>query len=78
MEKKKNNPERSICCGAKVVIRGKTTKYYVCLACGKPCDVYLKERRTWAINPTTRVKGDERAKIKQKEIDKEIKEIGHA
>ena len=43
MEKKKSNlSERSKCCGSRVVIRGKTTIYYVCLLCGDACDIYVE------------------------------------
>lgn len=31
--------EKSKCCNANVKIEGKTTHYYVCLKCGKTCDV---------------------------------------
>jgi len=75
MEKKKSNlSERSKCCGSRVVIRGKTTIYYVCLLCGDACDIYVVDRKMWQINPSTKVKGDERDKQKRKESDKEIKE----
>jgi hypothetical protein len=50
----------------------------LCTKCGEPCNIYLKNRKTWKINPATKVKGDERAKIKEKEIKKQIQEIGHA
>lgn len=30
---------KSSCCGAPVRVDGKTTHYYVCIKCGKPCDV---------------------------------------
>jgi len=81
MEKKKSNlSEYSKCCGAKVVVRGKTTRYYVCLACGNACDVYciVKERKFWTRNPKTQIIGDKREKIKDKEINKEIEQIGNA
>ena len=76
MEKIKNSlSERSKCCGAKVIVRGKTTLYYVCLSCGKPCDVYTKERRTWIRNPKTQILKDKREKEKTKLTKKEIDEI---
>jgi hypothetical protein len=54
------------------------TCYYVCIECKQACDVHSNQRRTWKINPVTKIKGDERDKIKEKELNKEIKEIGHA
>jgi DNA-directed RNA polymerase subunit RPC12/RpoP len=79
MTKKRSNlSERSKCCGFKVVVRGKTTMHYVCLACGQPCDIYYNQRKTWIRNPKTKILEDERGKIKEKEINKEIQEIGHA
>jgi len=30
---------KSQCCNANVKVEGKTTRYYVCLKCGKACDV---------------------------------------
>ena len=86
MEKKKSNL-KSDCCRAKVKISGigdfegdksACTQYYVCTKCNKACDVYIPIRKTWKINPSTKVKGDERAKIKEKEINEEIQEIRHA
>jgi hypothetical protein len=38
----------------------------------------IKIRRTWGINPTTKILGDKREKIDKKETDKEIKEMGCA
>jgi hypothetical protein len=31
----------SNCCNAKIIVRGKVTHFYVCLKCGKACDVYF-------------------------------------
>jgi len=79
MEKKKSSiSERSKCCGAKVVVRGRTTLHYECLKCGYECDIYYVERKTWTRNPKTQILGDEREKINKKETDKEIKEMGCA
>lgn len=76
MAKKKNNlSERSKCCNSKVVVRGRTTLHYVCLACGQACDVIFLGRRTWKINPATKIKEDEREKITDKLSKKEIEEI---
>ena len=43
MSKKKNlfsnyKTTLSKCCGAYVIVEGKTTMYYVCLKCKKACD----------------------------------------
>jgi len=83
MGKKKSNL-KSNCCNSDIRIEGindfdkQCTMYHVCKYCNKPCDVHVNIRKTWTINPTTKVKGDKRAKIKEKEIIKEIQEIGHA
>ena len=50
------------------------TCYCICSKCNKPCNIYVPIRRTWKINPATKVKGDERAKIKERQTKKEIKE----
>lgn len=52
--------------------------YYACSCCNKPCDIIYTERKVWKINPQTKVKKDERQKIKRKEIKKEIEEFGCA
>jgi len=81
--KKKSNL-KSICCNKEVRIEGmndfdkQCTMYHVCTYCNKPCDVTVKVRKIWTINPSTKVKGDERGKQKRKEIEKEIREIGSA
>lgn len=54
---------KSKCCKARVVVRGKTTMYYICLKCGEPCDTFLVERKTWQINPRTRVVPNKRKKL---------------
>jgi len=54
------------------------TCYAICNKCNQPCNIYIPIRKTWKINPATKVKGDKREKIKDKEINKEIQEIGHA
>lgn len=35
----KNRKFKSKCCNADVKVEGKTTHYYVCLKCGKDCDI---------------------------------------
>jgi len=73
---------KSNCCNAKIKVEGDEdfkgitcTMYYVCTKCKKDCDFHLDDRKTWKINPVTKVKGDNRGKIKEKLIKKEIKEI---
>jgi hypothetical protein len=80
MAKTKSN-YKSICCNADVRIEGmddfdkQCTMYHVCTYCNKPCDVTVKIRKTWKINPTTKVKGDERGKFKEKLTKKEIEDF---
>jgi hypothetical protein len=50
------------------------TCYCICSECKKPCNIMINKRRTWKINPVTKVKGDKREKQKRKETNKEIKE----
>jgi hypothetical protein len=33
----------SMCCDAPVIVKGRTTRYYICTACGEPCDAYQVE-----------------------------------
>jgi len=35
----KGSHPRSRCCDAYVKLEGRTTKWYVCVACQKPCDI---------------------------------------
>jgi len=85
--KKKNNL-KSLCCNAKVKISmspdffGDTPKtqiigtcHYTCTKCNQACDIYSNSRKTWKINPSTKVKGDNRDKEKDKLTKKEIEEI---
>jgi hypothetical protein len=39
------------------------TAYCICTKCKQPCNVYSKERRTWAINPKTRVIPNKKKRI---------------
>ena len=32
----------SDCCGASVVVAGRTTQHYECTACGSPCDAVTR------------------------------------
>jgi L-lactate utilization protein LutB len=81
---KKKSKEKSNCCHAKVRVSGigdfegdkiACTLYYICTKCNQPCDVYIPIRRTWNINPVTKVKGDSRGKEKEKLTKKEIEEF---
>jgi hypothetical protein len=70
--KKKSNL-KSICCNKEVRVEGmndfnkQCTMYHVCTYCNKPCDVTVKVRKIWTINPSTKV-------IPNKKKDKYIKE----
>ncbi len=70
MKKKNKNRARSKCCNARVVIRGKSTMWHECIKCHTPCDITCAERRTWEINPVTRVAPN----TKKKKLDKIIKD----
>jgi len=35
---------KSICCGASTNIVGDVTKYYVCMKCGKACNILLDKK----------------------------------
>ena len=54
------------------------TCYAICTLCGQPCNIYFPVRKVWTRNPKTQIIGDKRDKVRQKETDKEIQEIGHA
>ena len=80
---KKNSKLKSQCCNADVIKGGRPdfagdnyvcTMYYVCTKCNNPCDLKIKIRKTWKINPSTKVKNDERGKQKIKQTEKEIRE----
>jgi len=32
------------------------TCYYICNKCNKPCNIYVPVRKTWKINPSTKIK----------------------
>jgi len=86
MEKKKSNL-KSLCCNEKVTIvmtkdfYGDNpdkmeigTCHYQCNKCKKACDIFVKNRIKINMNTSTKVKGDDRAKIKDRQTKKEIKE----
>jgi uncharacterized C2H2 Zn-finger protein len=84
----KNNQvsERSQCCNAKVrVIMSKDffgdnpntqiigTCHYECLKCHQACDVIFRARKTWTINPATKIipnKRKQSKKLNKKELEK--------
>lgn len=64
--------EKSKCCSSRVVVRGKRTMHYVCVACGEPCDVYYTTRKTWGRSPAEQIvpnKKKDAPKLTRKEID---------
>jgi len=68
MGKSKNRPSaRSMCCSAKVKIVGNVTMYHVCTKCHEVCDIFYVERKTWEINPRTRVVPNKKHKEDQRE-----------
>ena len=64
--------ERSCCCNAKVKVVGKTTLHYECKKCGCGCDVFYTQRKTWKINPKTRIRLNKKKKNWGKLTKKEI------
>lgn len=80
MAKKKSN-YKSICCNADVRIEGmndfykQCTMYHVCTYCNRPCDITIKIRKTWEINPSTRIVPNKKKKSSTKLTAKELKEI---
>lgn len=81
---------KSNCCNAKVkysdilpdFIGDKNPKigtvYYICTKCGEACDVHINIRKTWTINPKTRIVPNKKKNQKKKIAEQEIKEIGNA
>lgn len=82
MEKIKNK-YKSKCCGAIVKVHTSPdeidkvgcTMYHICTKCGEACDVYLKERRTWNINPAEQIIPNKKKQKSTKLTPKELKEI---
>ena len=83
-KKKSKSNLKSNCCNADIKVGGSPdfiggteicTCYYICTKCEDACDVHLNQRRTWNINPVTKIKGDERGKKKKLFTDKEVKEF---
>lgn len=84
--KKKTNL-KSNCCNAKIKVGGigdfegdkiACTIYYVCTKCQEACDVHIQERKTWAINPKTRIVPNKKKDQQSKQAEQDIKELGNA
>ena len=88
MAKKKSNL-KSVCCNAEIkyseiapdFVRDNPqtmtvgTVSCLCTKCGEPCNIYLKKRKTWKINPKTRIIPNKKKKSSTKLTTKELKEI---
>lgn len=84
MGKKKRNKEKSNCCHAKVRIGGISdfigdkiicTRYYICIKCNQPCDIYIPIRKTWVRKPYEQIIPNKKKKKSTKLTQKELKEI---
>lgn len=81
MTKKKSN-YKSACCNAPIRLGGgvgdfseddkSCTLYAICTKCNNSCDIKSQTRKTWAINPSTKIQKDERKKFKDKLTKKEV------
>jgi L-lactate utilization protein LutB len=83
---KKKSKIKSACCKAPIISSEPAPDFIgdknpsvgtcccICTKCNKPCNFYIPIRRTWIINPKTKVKGDEREELTKKEIKKILKE----
>jgi hypothetical protein len=77
----KKKPLKSKCCNADVRIEGMDdfdqtcTMYHECTKCGNPCDVIIKVRKLWAINPKTRIVPNKKKKNDKLFTDKELKKF---
>lgn len=67
MSSKKKTKLKSTCCDAPVKINDAGL---FCTKCHNPCDYTVKVRKTWEINPKTRIAPNK----KQKNLDKLSKE----
>lgn len=83
MTKKKKNNYKSKCCGAKIRVHYAPddidkigcTMYHVCTDCGQACDIIIRTRRTWTINPKTKIMPNKKKKSSTKLSPKELREI---
>lgn len=57
----------SSCCGQECRVEGKTTQFYVCVWCGKPCDDLMGLMEEMGIKETYegRYHGDQQGKTRQ-------------
>ena len=82
-KKKSKSIYKSRCCNAKVksvtspdeIDKLGCTMVCVCTECNKPCDIYIPERKTWAINPKTRIVPNKKKKNNKLFTDKELKKF---
>lgn len=51
------------------------TMYYTCTGCQEACDVFIPERKTWTINPKTRVVPNKKKQNNKLFTDKELKKF---
>ena len=84
MSKKKKSNLRSTCCKAEIKYseavpdfigddkNSVRTCYCICSKCGEPCNIYSVERKTWEINPKTRVVPSKKKKNDRMFTQKEI------
>ena len=81
--KHKRVKEISNCCGAPAKVYTSPddidklgcTMYYVCTECGEPCNIIFKQRKTWKINPKTRITPNKKLaipKIKERLIEEDL------
>lgn len=79
---KKKSKFKSQCCNAPIRLGGELgdfkdsdkacTLYAICTKCNNPCDIKSQTRKTWNINPSTKIQKDERKKFQDKLTKKEI------
>ena len=83
MAKKKSN-YKSNCCNEKIIVRGIgdfddkdriCTMHFECTKCHMDCNVHIGIRKTWEINPSTRIVPNKKKKSSIKLTAKELKEI---
>lgn len=70
----KETTQRSNCCNYRVKVVGRATLHYECCKCHQDCDIHYVQRKTWVINPKTRIVPDKREEENNKRIKKEINE----
>lgn len=83
MSKKNKSTLKSNCCNSNIRIEGGEdfgkqfggTYYYVCNECNQACDVHADERKTWEINPKTRVVPNKKKKNDKLFTNKELKKF---